>query len=352
MFSVTVRGLSSITSDTATGLSPPCSVTACLMSLRPSILRFTLLVTDALLPPAATTGEARRRCRQFRTWQRTFARGDGAGKTVTDVLSALNGMHPRSGDSSRGDACGPRRLQSSPGAATAAQVARRSGQATDGDIRRPATAVARNRSLCWRLRGRRTPASDATPMPARASRSSRSGTCSMSMPTGRPGAERQRDPVAAVRPAHLMSVPAIHLRSSPTSGTSRRRYSEPPTDRGPRGHAGAHGTVAVGAPSEAGDPRRVVGADHGDERRDRRRRPAPPAASTRRLSCWSCANRERTIRYSHAPDAICSYTGDPGTARKLSMVASRAPNASVRFVGDLVARRQHVRRDLAVGRPW
>src|SRR5574337_817532 len=86
---------------------------------------------------------------------------------------------------------------------------------------------------------------------------------------------------------------------------------------------------------------------HGRLRQDQRGRlPHPPADRCGRgpsRPLWGAKNRlpvrllligyarcARRIRYCQAPLFICSYTAEPGTARKLSIIASCPPNACAR----------------------
>ena len=200
-------------------------------------------------------------------------------------------------------ACGARRSTRRPVQRPRRRSAR-SGKATDRDVRRPRSVVHAPVALLAASRPTKS-SSDATPSSARAPRSSRSGTFSMSMPTGRPCAIANAIQSPLCDQLTVASVSAI-------DGDRRRRVGR---DR---------------RESRAGDrarssPRRV-------RTRNGRGRPAPESrdppvssgpsiatkAGSRAASVTTgnihastfvvvmTASRERTIRYSHAPDAICS----------------------------------------------
>ena len=83
------------------------------------------------------------------------------------------------------------------------------------------------------------------------------------------------------------------------------------TELGAGRDAGADGTIAIHRVPELADANRVVGAEHGHERSilgragDDREQPGVDSRHGRGRRRHDCSC-ERTIRYSHAPDAICS----------------------------------------------
>src|SRR4051812_43147432 len=99
-------------------------------------------------------------------------------------------------------------------------------------------------------------------------------------------------------------------------------HAKPAAELTARGGMRGRAAVAVGRHAESMDEPMVGGRKI--RRRHWVRRGPPLDAHEGDVDAYH-ARLARMMRYSHASERICSYTVDPGTAKKLSMAASAPP---------------------------